>query len=262
MDNLDFSDIEAVKAAFAAIQREKDAEKAQSAEKDKLIADKDKLIAAERLRAEEEKAQSADKDKLIAAEKARADAEKARADAEKARADAEEALNVSTSLHAYLYNLYAHCFQTITVLPPKDENATAPSTTSVSRRNCPRKLLHWRDFPVLHEQKFANLTNAFGDKLLLPCISALREDQKTVAEWTHGSEGDSSNFCSAVIEQPTTKIADSWLKIEPKGIEKIKFCTNMRHIKGLIDQIEECHRQEATVEVSRDDDDYNSSSDV
>ncbi|PHH49656.1 hypothetical protein CFIMG_007672RA00001 [Ceratocystis fimbriata CBS 114723] len=57
MDNLNFSDIEAVKAAFAAIQREKDAEKAQSA----------------------------DKDKLIAAEKARADAEKARADAEKAR---------------------------------------------------------------------------------------------------------------------------------------------------------------------------------
>ncbi|KAL2884915.1 hypothetical protein HOO65_090210 [Ceratocystis lukuohia] len=276
MDNLNFSDIEAVKAAFAAIQREKDAEKAQSAEKDKLIAEKDELIAAERLRAEEEKAQSADKDKLIAAEKARADAEKAQSAekdkliaekdeliaAEKARADAEKALNVSTSLHAYLYNLYAHCFQTITVLPPKDENATVPSTTSVSRRNCPRKLLHWRDFPVLHEQKFANLTNAFGNNLLLPCISALREDQKIVAEWTHGSEGDSSKFCSAVIEQPTANIAKNWLKIEPKGIEKIEFRTNMRHIKRLIDQIEECHRQEATVEVSRDDDDYNSSSDV
>ncbi|KAL2889489.1 hypothetical protein HOO65_020031 [Ceratocystis lukuohia] len=240
MDNLNFSDIEAVKAAFAAIQREKDAEKAQSAEKDKLIADKDKLIAdkdkliaAERLRAEEEKAQSADKDKLIAAEKARVDAErlraeeekaqsaekdkliaekdelisaeKARADAEKARADAEKALNVSTSLHAYLYNLYAHCFQTITVLPPKDENATVPA---------------------------------------------------------QHLEGDSSKFCSAVIEQPTANIAKNWLKIEPKGIEKIEFRTNMRHIKRLIDQIEECHRQEATVEVSRDDDDYNSSSDV
>ncbi|KAL2889487.1 hypothetical protein HOO65_020029 [Ceratocystis lukuohia] len=233
IDDLDYSDIEAVKAAFQALVRERDAIRA---------------------RADEYKARSVDLDKQIAAAKADADAAKARADAEKARADAEKALNASTSLHVHLYNLYSYSFQSVPFIKLDKEITTDPTLTSIAYPNCPGKLLHWQDFPEIHKQQFDNLSNSFGNNLVLPCTAATCDDQTGMSCQRNGNEAESTYFCSHTIERPTEKIANAWIRLESKGKERIIFGTNSSHVKRLIDLETECHSQGAFDKHATDND--------
>ncbi|PHH49213.1 hypothetical protein CFIMG_007873RA00001c [Ceratocystis fimbriata CBS 114723] len=198
MENLDFTNVEAVKAAFAAIEKEYEAK--------------------------------------IAEVNARIDAEKARGDAAKLRADAE---NARESLHAHIYHLYAHCFQTLRIRQ-KGTETTGASTTSVLGRTCPRKLLPWNDFPELHHQKFTNLSNDFDDKLLLPRFRDTRARQWIAQDLVHGSEKESSMFCSLIIENSVARIANAWLQIVSEEMEEVKFRTNTTYINQVCEQVQEC----------------------
>ncbi|PHH49665.1 hypothetical protein CFIMG_006523RA [Ceratocystis fimbriata CBS 114723] len=247
IDDLDYSDIEAVKAAFQALVRERDAIRA---------------------RADEYKARSVDLDKQIAAAKADADAAKARADEDKARsadldkqiaaakadADAAKALNASTSLHVHLYNLYSYSFQSVPFIKLNKEITTDPTLTSIAYPNCPGKLLHWQDFPEIHKQQFDNLSNSFGNNLVLPCTAATCDDQTGMPCRRNGNEAESSYFCTHTIERPTEKIANAWIGLESKGIERIIFGTNSSHVKRLIDLETECHSQGAFDKHATDND--------
>ncbi|KAL2888496.1 hypothetical protein HOO65_040833 [Ceratocystis lukuohia] len=200
MENLDLTNIEALKAALV--------------EAKALIDEKDsKLVEA----------------------KAHADAETTRADAEKKRADAATA---KQSLHAHIYHLYAHCFQTLRVRQ-KGLETTAASSTCVLGRTCPRKLLPWNEFPELHQQKFTDLSNAFGDELLLPPFSHASVVQGMAQKVSHASEIESSLFCSLVIEFPVATIASTWLEIISEEAEGVEFHPNTAYIKGIWEQVQE-----------------------
>ncbi|PHH50502.1 hypothetical protein CFIMG_005536RA [Ceratocystis fimbriata CBS 114723] len=221
MENLDLTNIEALKAALV---------KAKA-----LIDEKDSELAAANARAD--------------AETTRADAEKKRADAEKKRADAAKA---KQSLHAHIYHLYAHCFQTLRV-QQKGPETTAASSTSVLGRTCPRKLLPWNDFPELHQQKFTDLSNAFGDELLLPPFSDACALQRTAQKWTHASENEYSRFCSILVEFPVATIASTWLEIISEEADEVEFRPNTAYIKGIWEQVQEYRMKGSDDENSADE---------
>ncbi|KAL2884612.1 hypothetical protein HOO65_100016 [Ceratocystis lukuohia] len=198
MNQPNFTNIEAVKAAVAAANACAD--------------EKDSELAAANACADE-------KDSELAAANARADVEKTRADT----------LNARQSLHAHIYHLYAHCFQTLRIRQ-KGPETTAVGSTSVPGRTCPRKLLPWNDFPGLHQQKFTDLSNAFGDQLLLPPFSDACALQRTAQEWSHDSENESSRFCSMLIELHVAKIASTWRQIVSEEAEEVEFCPNTAYI--------------------------------
>ncbi|KAL2887652.1 hypothetical protein HOO65_050773 [Ceratocystis lukuohia] len=235
MENLDLTNIEALTAALV--------------EAKALIDEKDsKLVEA--------KALIDEKDSKLVEAKAHADAETTRADAEKKRADAEkkraDAATAKQSLHAHIYHLYAHCFQTLRVRQ-KGPETTAASSTSVLGRTCPRKLLPWNEFPELHQQKFTDLSNAFGDKLLLPPLSRASAVQEMAQEVTHASEIESSLFCSLVIEFPVAKIASTWRQIVSEEVEKVEFHPNTAYIKKICEQVHEYNMQGSDDENSPDE---------
>ncbi|KAL2887380.1 hypothetical protein HOO65_050501 [Ceratocystis lukuohia] len=192
--------------------------------------------------ADAEKRRAAEKDSEIAEAKAVADAEKTRADA----------LNARQSLHAHLYQLYAHCFQTLRIRQ-KGPETTAAGSTSVLGRTCPRMLLPWIDFPELHQQKFTDLSNAFGDELLLPPFSDACALQRVAQRWLHGSENESSRFCSMIIEIPVATIASTWRQIVSEEAEEVEFCPNTAYIDEFCEQLQECQMKRSGDENSVDE---------
>ncbi|KAL2885205.1 hypothetical protein HOO65_080155 [Ceratocystis lukuohia] len=242
MENLDLTNIEALKAALVEAKALIDEKDSKLVEAKALIDEKDsKLVEA--------KALIDEKDSKLVAANARADAETTRADAEKKRADAATA---KQSLHAHIYHLYAHCFQTLRVRQ-KGPETTAASSTSVLGRTCPRKLLPWNEFPELHQQKFTDLSNAFGDKLLLPPLSHASAVQGMAQEVSHASEIESSLFCSLVIEFPVAKIASTWRQIVSEEVEKVEFHPNTAYIKKICEQVHEYNMQGSDDENSADE---------
>ncbi|KAL2890659.1 hypothetical protein HOO65_010017 [Ceratocystis lukuohia] len=235
MENLDLTNIEALKAALVEA-------KALIDEKDSKLVEAKAHADAETTRADAEK-------KRANAETTRADAEKKRADAEKKRADAATA---KQSLHAHIYHLYAHCFQTLRVRQ-KGPETTAASSTCVLGRTCPRKLLPWNEFPELHQQKFTDLSNAFGDELLLPPLSHASAVQGMAQKVSHASEIESSLFCSLVIEFPVATIASTWLEIISEEAEGVEFCPNTAYIKKICEQVHEYNMQGSDDENSPDE---------
>ncbi|KAL2885041.1 hypothetical protein HOO65_090336 [Ceratocystis lukuohia] len=197
----------------------------------------------------EAKALIDEKDSKLVEAKAHADAETTRADAEKKRADAATA---KQSLHAHIYHLYAHCFQTLRVRQ-KGPETTAASSTCVLGRTCPRKLLPWNEFPELHQQKFTDLSNAFGDELLLPPLSHASAVQGMAQKVSHASEIESSLFCSLVIEFPVATIASTWLEIISEEAEGVEFCPNTAYIKKICEQVHEYNMQGSDDENSPDE---------
>ncbi|KAL2885209.1 phosphotransferase-like protein [Ceratocystis lukuohia] len=253
MEDSDLTNIEAVKAALAAAYAHLDAVTAfADARKARTDADK---THDDTIKALDDTANAySDVTKALAdARKARADAEKTRADAKKALADAEKTrahdLNARQSLHAHIYHLYAHCFQTLRIRQ-KGPETTAPGSTSVLGRTCPMKLLPWNDFPELHQKKFTDLSNAFGDELLLPPLSDTYALQRTAQEWSHDSENESSRFCSMLIELHVATIASTWRQIVSEEAEEVEFCPNTAYIKESCEQLQEYKMKDSDDENS------------
>ncbi|KAL2889115.1 protein kinase-like domain [Ceratocystis lukuohia] len=258
MENLDFTDIEAVKAAIAALEQVTYAEK-KRADAEKTRADAEKTRAdAEKERADAEKRRADAEIRRADAEKRRADAEKTRADAEKMRVSAEKTcadaekqraaaidnqmaehrdMMADASLHEYIYYFYAHGFQSFRMRPEGEPN-TSTGPTFIPGRNCPRKLLPWDGFPELHQQEFTNLSKAFDNRLILPGLLSPVAMQRMAEVRFGGSQP--STFNSLIIELPVSQIANAWRRIVSEEGEGIQFCPNKAFIKNVSSQLWEC----------------------
>ncbi|KAL2889116.1 phosphotransferase-like protein [Ceratocystis lukuohia] len=91
--------------------------------------EKDAEVAEAKARADADKKRAVEKDSLIAEANARADAEKQRAAEKDNQIAKQNALNAKVSLHAYIYYLYAHSFQTLRICPKGPETTAAGSTS-------------------------------------------------------------------------------------------------------------------------------------